>query len=93
MPAYSIQAQTASSQQSPNLAKGPVRIVATVSVYWAVGENPVASRTGCAMLAAGKDLVLRMPVKCSRIAVLAVNNPGVVTVIEEFGGARSSCSF
>lgn len=93
MPAYSIQAQPDSSRQSPNLAKGPVRIIPTVAVYWSVGENPTASKTGCAMLAAGKELVLRIPVKCSRIAVLAVNTPGVVTIIEEFGGAKASCSF
>jgi len=91
MPAYSLPATT-TSQATPTLAKGPVRITTTVPIFWAVGENPIASSTGCAMLSAGKDLVLRLPVKCSRIAVLAVKTPGVVTVIEEFGGASSSCA-
>jgi len=91
MAAYSLTANNV-SQQSPNLAKGPVRIYASVAVYWVVGENPQARSSNCAMLAAGQSIELRLPVKCSRIAVLAVNEPGVVTVSETHGGAKASCS-
>ena len=91
MAAYSLTA-TDLSQHSPKLKKGIVRIYASVSIYWVVGENPTANSKNCAVLRAGETLELRLPVKCSRIAVLAVNEPGAVTVVEHNGGARSSCS-
>jgi hypothetical protein len=91
MAAYSLSA-TDVSQQSPKLKKGKVRIHASVNIYWVVGENPVANSRTCAVLRAGETLELRLPVKCSSIAVLAVDKPGAVTVVEHNGGARSSCS-
>ena len=91
MPAYSLHAGSM-SQATPTLAKGPVRISTPVPIYWCVGQDPVANSSNCALLAPGKDLVLRLPVKCSKIAVLAVKDPGIVTVVEEFGGGSSSCS-
>jgi hypothetical protein len=91
MAAYSLSA-TDVSQQSPKLKKGKVRVHSSVNIYWVVGENPVANSKNCAVLRAGETLELRLPVKCSSIAVLAVNEPGAVTVVEHNGGARSSCS-
>ena len=91
MAAYSLTA-TNISQQSPKLKKGTVRVYASVDVYWVVGENPVANSKNCAVLRAGETIELRLPVKCSCIAVLAVRESGVVTVVEANGGARSSCS-
>ena len=91
MAAYSLSAGS-TSQTTPTLAKGPVRIITPVSIYWCVGQNPVANKNTCAILPAGQNLVLRLPVKCSKIAVLAVKEPGMVNVVEEFGGGSSSCS-
>jgi hypothetical protein len=82
---------TLQSQATPVLRKGPIKITTTVSVYWKVGENPVAN-TNCALLRAGQSIDLVLPVKCSKVAVLAVNDPGSVTVSETGGGASSSCS-
>jgi len=90
MATYSIQANNV-SQTTPVLQKGPIRIEAIVSVYWTVGENPTATDK-CALLRAGQTRDLRLPVKCSRIAFLAVKEPGYVTVAEQNGGASSSCS-
>lgn len=77
--------------QSPKLIKGLIRITTTVPVYWVIGENPVATPTGCARLPAGGSIELRLPVKCSSLAVLAVDVPGVVNIIE-LGVTRPSCS-
>ena len=90
MATYSIQANDV-SQTTPVLQKGPIRIEAAVSVYWTVGENPTATNK-CALLMAGQTRDLRLPVKCSRIAFMAVKEPGYVTVSEQNGGASSSCS-
>jgi hypothetical protein len=73
------------------MRRGRVRISATTSVFWVLAENPVASRERCALLRAGETIELRIPVNCSRLAVLAVSEPGTVT-ITEVPGARSSCS-
>ena len=91
MSSYSIQANDV-SQSTPVLQKGPVSIYASVTVYWVVGEDPVAVPGKCALIPAGETRKIRLPVKCSRIATLAVNEPGFVTVTEESGGASSSCS-
>jgi hypothetical protein len=91
MAAYSLTA-TDVSQQSPKLKKGLVRVYTSVDIYWVVGEDPTASANRCALLRAGDTIELRLPVKCSCIAVLAVRAAGAVTVIEHNGGARSSCS-
>lgn len=90
MATYSIQANDV-SQTTPVLQKGPIRIHTEVTVYWTVGENPTATNK-CALLMAGQTRDLRLPVKCSRVAVLAVDSPGYVTVSEQSGGASSSCS-
>ena len=90
MASYPINANSV-SQSTPVLARGPITITAQVSVFWRVGENPQADNR-CALLRAGTSLQLRIPVKCSRIAFLAVKDPGYVTVSEQNGGASSSCS-
>lgn len=90
MASYSIHANSV-SQTTPVLARGLVIIAAQVSVFWRVGENPIADNR-CALLRAGTSLQLRIPVKCSKIAFLAVKDPGYVTVSEQNGGASSSCS-
>jgi hypothetical protein len=89
MASYSINAGSV-SQSTPVLARGPVTITAQVSVFWRVGENPVADNK-CALLRAGTSQELRIPVKCSRIAFLAVNTPGWVSV-HEVNGTKASCS-
>ena len=90
MASYSINANLV-SQATPVLARGPVTITAQVSVFWRVGENPTADNK-CALIRAGTSQELRIPVKCSKIAFLAVKDPGYVTVSEQNGGASSSCS-
>jgi hypothetical protein len=80
------------SQSTPVLQKGPVSIYAAVNIYFSVGENPVANRQNCALIRAGETKQLKLPVKCCKIAVLAVSESGTVTVSEISGGASSSCS-
>ncbi len=89
MASYSINANSV-SQSTPVLARGPVTITAQVSVFWRVGENPVADNK-CALLRAGTTQTLRIPVKCSKIAFLAVKDLGWVTV-SELNGTKASCS-
>ena len=89
MASYSISANSV-SQTTPVLARGPVTITADVNVYWRVGENPTAD-SKCALVRAGTTLQIRIPVKCSKIAVLAVGAPGWVTV-HEVNGTKASCS-
>lgn len=92
MASYSLQATSESTHTPNKLTRGPVRIWSTVPIYWVVGEHPVARSSGCAMLAAGQVLELKLPTSCARLAVLAVKKPGSVTVTEVPGGASSSCS-
>lgn len=89
MASYSISANSV-SQSTPVLARGSITINAQVAVYWRVGEDPIADKT-CAFVPAGKTLTLRIPVKCSKIAFLAVNKTGWVTV-HEINGTKASCS-
>jgi hypothetical protein len=89
MASYSVNANSV-SQTTPVLARGLVTITAQVSVFWRVGENPTADNK-CALLRAGTSLQLRIPVKCSKIAFLAVKDPGWVTV-HEVNGTKASCS-
>jgi hypothetical protein len=91
MSSYSYTANS-TNQQTPVLKKGPVRIFAAVNVYWTVGENPTINTSNSAMLNAGETREIRLPVKCSKIAIQAVNTPGLVTVTEISGGAKASCS-
>jgi hypothetical protein len=89
MASYSVNANSV-SQSTPVLARGPITITAQVNVFWRVGENPQADDR-CALLRAGTSLQLRIPVKCSRIAFLAVKDAGWVTV-HEVNGTKASCS-
>lgn len=91
MAVYSLTA-TSVSQTTPVLKKGQVILYSAVPIFYAVGENPVANRTNCALLRAGETREMRFPVKCSRVAILAVDQPGAVTVAEHNGGAKASCS-
>ena len=91
MASYNLQA-TDASQSTPKLQKGPVTISAYVSIYFKVGEEPIADNRTCALLRAGESRTLNLPVKCSKIAVLAVKDAGTVTIAEEIGGAKASCS-
>ena len=90
MSSYSLTA-TNISQQSPVLKKGIVILYSAVSVYFVVGENPIVDPTKCALLRAGESREMRFPVKCSKIAVQAVNTEGFVTVTEASGGVKASC--
>ena len=90
MSAYSLSA-TNVSQQSPVLRKGIVRLYSSVAIYFMVGENPVIDITKCALLRAGETREMRFPVKCSKIAVQAVNTEGFVTITEQNGGVKASC--
>ena len=92
MASYSLQATSESTHTPNKLTKGPVRILATVPIYWVIGEHPIARSNGCAILAAGQVLELKLPTSCARLAVLAVNKHGSVAVTEVPGGASSSCS-
>lgn len=92
MPAYSINSKTNASVTGPKLKKGRVKITTTTDIFWVIGENPVARSTGCAILRAGKSVELNLPVNCSRLAVLAVTDPGAVSILDITGGARASCS-
>lgn len=89
MASYSISANSV-SQTTPVLARGPVTITSDVNIYWRVGEDPIAD-SKCALVRAGTTLQIRIPVKCSKLAVLAVNSPGWVT-IHEVNGVKASCS-
>jgi hypothetical protein len=91
MSAYILQANNI-NQTTPVLKKGQVKISAAVAVYWTVGENPIAVPGKSALLSAGQILDLRIPVKCSKISVLAVKDTGTVVITEHPGGASSSCS-
>lgn len=91
MASYSLQATSNSTHTPKKLSRGPIRIWTAVSIYWVVGENPQAG-PGCARLAAGQTLELKLPTSCARLAVLAIGEPGAVTVTEVSGGARASCS-
>ena len=89
MASYSIQA-TAVSQQTPKIGRGTITIYPSVSVYFAVGENPTATVNG-AVIMAGTSRTLRLPVSCSKIAFLAVELPGAVSIVKDTG-VKASCS-
>jgi len=91
MASYSIQASSF-SQSTPVLRKGPVSIIASVSVYFVVGENPTVNPNTSALLLAGQTRRINLPVKCSKIAIMAVDTPGSVSIIEESTGTKASCS-
>ena len=92
MTVRAIQSDTQMSKTCEKIRKGLIKIHSTTTVYWAIGENPVATQN-CAVLRAGSTIELRIPVNCSKLAVLAVQEAGTVTVTEVVGGARASCSY
>jgi hypothetical protein len=89
MASYSIEA-TSVSQQTPKIGRGTVTIYPSVSVFFAVGENPTATVNG-AVIMAGASRTLRLPVSCSKIAFLAVDQQGTVSIVEDTG-VKASCS-
>ena len=91
MASYSLTA-TNTSQQSPVLKKGVVILYSAVPVYFVVGENPIVDPSKCALLRAGESREMRFPVKCSKIAVQAVGVHGAVTITEQSGGVKASCT-
>jgi hypothetical protein len=91
MSAYSLTA-TNVSQQSPVLKKGVVRLYSSVTIYFMVGSDPIIDPAKCALLRAGESRDMRFPVKCSKIAVQAVGEHGVVTIIEQGGQSTTKAS-
>lgn len=91
MSAYSINSNN-TSQTTPKLKRGTLRIYTSTNIFWVIGEDPVASNIKCALLRGGESVEIRLPVDCSRLAVIAVNEPGLVTVTEINGRVKASCS-
>jgi hypothetical protein len=90
MASYSIPVNNStSSTTDATLPKSTVEVLATVPVYYMVGSDPTAT-PACAVLPANQTLSLRLPVKCLKIAVLAVDQPGYVSVVE-INGTKHSC--
>ena len=89
MASYSLQANDV-SQSTPKLPKGTISMISDVPVFWIVGENPTATDK-CALLLAHDVRILKLPVGCSRIAILAVDVPGPIS-ISEINGTKASCS-
>jgi hypothetical protein len=91
MASYSIPVNnTTSTTTDTTLPKSTVQVTATVPVYYVVGSDTPQATTSCALLPANKPLTLRLPVKCLKIAVLAVDTPGYVTIVE-INGTKASC--
>lgn len=89
MASYNIQADKI-SQLTPKLQRGEIKIIASVAVYFRIGNNPVADDR-CAFVPAGETRHVRLPTNCLQVAVRAVNSPGGVTVVE-VSKAKASCS-
>ena len=66
---------TAVSQQTPKIGRGTITIYPSVS----------------AVIMAGTSRTLRLPVSCSKIAFLAVELPGAVSIVKDTG-VKASCS-
>ena len=89
MASYNIQADTV-SKSTPRLQRGEIKIVAEVSVYFRIGNDPQADNR-CAFIPAGTSRQIRIPTNCLQVAVRAVNQPGSVTIVE-VSKTRASCS-
>jgi len=89
MASYSLSA-TNTSTATPKLQRGEIKIIADVTVYFRIGNNPVADNK-CAFIPAGTERQIRLPTNCLQVAVLAVNNPGSVSIVE-VSKTRASCS-
>lgn len=91
MAAYNVPVSS-TSQTSPPLKKGKIRIVCSVNVFWALGANPTANTKTCTALKANTPLVIVNPFPNNKIAFVTSNESGSVTVTEVLGGASSSCA-
>lgn len=80
------------SQSSPVLAKGKVQLTTDVSVFYAIGTNPIAVPGKTSILRAGQKETLILPSDGYRIALIQVKEPGRASIVEQPGGASSSCS-
>ena len=92
MASYSIPVNNSTSTTTDNtLPKSTVQVSATVPVYYRVGSDNPQATAQCAVIQSGQTLTLRLPVKCLKIAFLAVNQPGYATIVE-INGTKASCS-
>lgn len=91
MASYSIKVSNV-SQSSPVLAKGKVQLTTDVSVFYAIGTNPIAVPGKTSILRAGQKETLILPLDGYRIALIQVKEPGRASIVEQHGGASSSCS-
>lgn len=89
MASYNIQADNI-SRSTPKLQRGTIKIIAEVSVYFCIGNNPQAG-SHCAFVPAGTSREIRLPTNCLQVAVQAVNISGGVTIVE-VSKAKASCS-
>ena len=89
MASYNIQADQV-SKSTPKLQRGSIKIIAEVSVYFRIGNDPVAN-SKCAFIPAGTSREIRLPTNCLQVAVQAVDQPGSVTILE-VNKTRASCS-
>ena len=89
MASYSISAG-AISTATPKLQRGDIKIIADVTIYFRIGNLPVADNK-CAFIPAGTERQIRLPTNCLQVAVQAVDRPGSVTVVE-VNKTRASCS-
>ena len=89
MASYNISADNV-SKSTPKLQRGDIRIIAEVSVYFRIGNDPEANES-CAFIPAGTSRDIRLPTNCLQAAFCAVNTPGSVTIVE-VNKTRASCS-
>ena len=89
MASYSLSAG-ATSTATPKLQRGDIKIIASVTVYFRIGNLPIADNK-CAFVPAGTERQIRLPTNCLQVAVLAVDQPGSVTIVE-VNKTRASCS-
>ena len=89
MASYNIQADSV-SKATPKLQRGEIKIIAEVSVYFRIGNDPIADHH-CAFITAGTERQIRIPTNCLQVAVQAVNTPGSVAIVE-INKTRASCS-
>ena len=89
MASYNILADKV-SKSTPKLQRGEIKITAEVTVYFRIGNDPVAD-SRCAFIPAGETRSISLPTNCLQVAVQAVNTPGSVTVWE-VSKAKASCS-
>mgnify|MGYP003351988998 FL=1 len=89
MASYSLPADN-TSRSTPKLQRGEIRIEADVTVYFRIGNDPVANES-CAFIPAGQARQIRLPTNCLQVAVLAANQHGSVSIIE-INKTRASCS-